>query len=92
VRNIVGRLLVVLAFGWAGGTNATLMDPVDVDGTPWLQPIDFLGATWNDIVQVCDPITGVCDGSFNGNDLTGWTWASEELRPPMAGPGRLGIW
>jgi hypothetical protein len=71
------RLLVVLAIsGWAGSISAALIDAVDVEGTKWLQPIDFHGYSWNDVSEVCDSSTGVCSGLLGPTDLTGWTWAS----------------
>lgn len=76
MSKLIGRLLVVLAFGWAGPASAALMDPVLVDGNEWLQPIDFINTSWTDIAGVCDPTTGECDGSVGSNDLTGWTWAN----------------
>jgi hypothetical protein len=73
---LVGRGLVVLAFGWAGSASAAPMPPVTVDERLWLQPLDFVNHSWNDIASVCDASTGVCNGSLGGNLLTGWTWAS----------------
>jgi hypothetical protein len=75
---ILNRLLVVLAFGWTGSASAALMPPVTVNGSQWLQPVDFDGYSWNDINTVCDATSGSCNGSVGGNDLTGWTWASVE--------------
>lgn len=72
---LIGRVLAVLAFGWAGSTSAALMPPVSVDGREWLQPADFLNLGWSDIATACHPGTGVCNGSLGGNLLTGWTWA-----------------
>lgn len=67
-----------MAFLWlslGASAHATLQPPVTVGSTEWLQPLDFLGYTWNDINSVCNSTTGVCSGSLGGNDLTGWTWA-----------------
>jgi hypothetical protein len=70
------RLLVVLAFCWAGSAAAALMPPVSVNGKEWLQPADFLNLSWSDIATACDSGSGVCNGSLSGNYLAGWTWAS----------------
>lgn len=63
---------MVLAFGWTGSASST---PITVDGKEWLQPIDFINLSWNDINGVCSGATGECNGSLNGNDVTGWVWA-----------------
>jgi hypothetical protein len=76
MSKLIGGLLVVLALGWVGSVNAALMDPVEVNGSEWLQPADFVGYSWGDIATVCDPVTGACNGSLGGDDLAGWTWAS----------------
>lgn len=76
MSKVIGRLLVVLALGWVGSVNAGLMDAVQVNGTEWLQPVDFVEYSRSDIATVCDPMTGACNGSLGGNDLAGWTWAS----------------
>jgi hypothetical protein len=73
---LLSKLLIVLSLCWVGSASAALMDPVQVNGTEWLQPVDFVGYSWGDIATVCDPITGACNGSIGGDDLTGWTWAS----------------
>ncbi len=52
------------------------MAPATVNGVEWLQPVDFVNLSWNDINTVCDATSGFCNGSLNGNDITGWTWAS----------------
>lgn len=45
----------------------------------WLQPIDFTGLNWSDIDLACPASSGgVCTGSLNGNDVSGWTWAGAE--------------
>jgi len=46
-----------------------------VDGREWYQPADLYGIAWDDIAEVCDPASGVCNGSVGGHDLTGWMWA-----------------
>jgi hypothetical protein len=64
------------------------------DGKEWLQPIDFTNLSWNDVNAVC-PV-GVCAGTLNGIDVTGYTWATVDdvnglfnsygIEPPI-GPG-----
>lgn len=66
---------VLLSVG-AGSANAAMLPPVTVNGLDWLQPVDFVGYSWNDINTVCDATSGLCNGSVGGNNLTGWTWAS----------------
>jgi hypothetical protein len=75
MSKLIVRLLVGLALGWTGSAGAALMPPVSVDDRLWLQPLDFVNNSWNDIAAVCDPTTGACNGSLGGNDVTGWTWA-----------------
>lgn len=72
---LIGRSLVVLAFGWVGPASA-LHIPVTVNGQEWLQPLDFVNLTWSGISQVCAPSSGLCGGELNGMDVTGYTWAS----------------
>jgi hypothetical protein len=76
MHSVYLRLLLVLTLGWAGTASATLMPPVTVGGNQWLQPLDFVNHSWNDIAAVCDRGTGICNGSLGGNVLTGWLWAS----------------
>ncbi len=77
MSKLIGRLLVVLAFGWAGSAGAM---PVTVDGREWLQPVDFVNLTWNDISGVCDSSTGNCNADALGAqpNMQSWTWASVE--------------
>lgn len=49
---------------------------VTVNGNEWLQPIIFANLAWNDINAICPD--GICVGSLNSYNLTGWTWASIE--------------
>lgn len=70
------RLFAALMFSWTGYAGAALMPPVPVGGNQWLQPLDFVNHSWNDIAAVCDRGNGICNGSLGGNVLTGWTWAS----------------
>jgi hypothetical protein len=51
-------------------------DILKVDGKEWYQPYLFLNLPWNDIRAVCPPPEGICAGTLNGYDMTGWTWAS----------------
>jgi len=74
----ISRLLVVLAFGWAGSVSATpITDTVTVDGKIWAQVDLFAGLSWNNIGAVCPG--GVCGtGTLNGFDMAGWHWASAD--------------
>jgi hypothetical protein len=71
----ISRLIVALAFGWVGSVSAAFLLPVQVNGQQWLQPLDFVNHSWNEMAAVCDPGTGLCSGSLGGSDLTGWMWA-----------------
>ena len=57
---------------------AALMTPVVVDGQEWLQPVDFVGISWNEIVQSCPKSQPVCTGNAlpNGQSVEGYTWAT----------------
>ncbi|MFT5709322.1 MAG: hypothetical protein ACI8QT_000008 [Halioglobus sp.] len=44
------------------------------DGKEWLQPVDFTNLSWDDVNAVCP--AGVCAGTLNGVDVTGYNWAS----------------
>ena len=74
MSKLIGRLLLVLAFGWTASVTATPI--VTVDGTDWLQPVDFDRLSWNDASSVCDTTTGACTGVLGSTDVTGYTWAS----------------
>ncbi len=77
-------------------STAALAQPVIKDGKEWLQPVDFVNLSWNDVALVCDPDTGLCDGELNNIDVTGYTWASVDdvnglfntygVTPPLVGP------
>jgi len=79
--------------------RAALLPPISVDGRDWLQPVDFEHTSWYDVAAVCDPTSGVCSGSLNGESLDGWYWASRSdvrhlfnyFLPPgvQMGPGDL---
>jgi|JI10StandDraft_1071094.scaffolds.fasta_scaffold169410_4 hypothetical protein len=73
----IGRLLVVLAFGWAGSAGAI---PVIVDGKEWLQPVDFVNLSWNTTAAVCNSTTGDCGPGALGAvaNMDTWTWASTD--------------
>ncbi|MEZ5567427.1 MAG: hypothetical protein R3E54_03655 [Halioglobus sp.] len=53
-------------------------DEVLIDGLAWRQLTDTAGAglSWNDVATVCPLNETPCDGTVNGVDVTGWTWAS----------------
>ena len=78
MSKLIGRLLVVLAFGWAGHVAAApIADIATVDGKNWAQVDLFVGLSWSDINNVCP--AGVCgNGTLFGFEMLGWTWASTE--------------
>ena len=49
-------------------------DVIEVDGKEWYQPYLFVDLSWNEINAICPD--GICNGTLNGYDLTGWFWAS----------------
>ena len=49
---------------------------ITIGDKQWYQPTLFPDLTWYEINAVCP--AGVCNGSLNGQDLTGWTWASTD--------------
>jgi hypothetical protein len=69
------KMLLPLLLLFSLRVEAIPLTTIEVDGNLWLQPIDFLGFTWDEIQAVCDP---VCDGALGGQDLTGWTWAETD--------------
>ena len=73
---VIGRLLVVLTFGWGGNASSgPITDVVTVDGVKWAQVDLFTDLSWNDISTVCPG--GVCGvGTLNGFDMDDWLWAS----------------
>lgn len=54
--------------------GAPITDMVVADGKEWAQPKIFIEASRDNLVAACPG--GVCAGSVNGYDVTGWTWAS----------------
>ena len=52
--------------------------PVRVDGKEWLQPINFVNYSYDQISEVCP--RGICEGNLPGSnvDLTGYFWASSK--------------
>ena len=96
MSKLIGRLLVVLAFGWAGHIAAApITDIVTVDGKNWAQVDLFTSLSWSDISSVCPG--GICGtGTLNGYDMYGWNWATTEelnkllnhyIGAPVMGPG-----
>ncbi len=80
-------------------STAALAQPVIIDGKEWLQPVDFVNLSWNDVALVCNPGTGLCDGELNNIDVTGYTWASVDdvirlfnaygVTPPLSSPSQF---
>ena len=56
--------------------NDPITDIITAAGFELAQVDLFTERTWHDIAAVC-PIwnNGICDGTLNGWDMTGWTWA-----------------
>ena len=74
MENRINRpLLLAFVLGWA--SCAAQAGPI-INGVEWYQPADITGYSWNEFNTVCP--TGVCTGSINSNDLTGWMWASAD--------------
>lgn len=47
----------------------------------WRQPVETAGSglfSYDNLTSnnVCDAVTGACDGVYDGVDFTGWTWAT----------------
>ena len=76
LARLPGEIACALLLLFVAQSHAGYMAPVSVDGRDWLQPLDFVDTSWNDVAAVCDPVTGICSGSLNGGSLDGWTWAS----------------
>ncbi|MEH6519419.1 MAG: hypothetical protein V7742_22305 [Halioglobus sp.] len=51
-------------------------DVIMADGKEWLQATLFKDLTWEEINSICP--AGKCkdNGNLNGNDMTGWKWAT----------------
>lgn len=67
--------LLALTLAWAPGALASTV----IDGREWRQLTETeveRGLSWASITKVCDPASGVCKGSLDNVDYTGWTWAS----------------
>lgn len=48
---------------------------VVIDSRSWMQVTETTNLSYNQMSTVCSTSTGVCNGSVNGIDLTGWIWA-----------------
>ena len=51
---------------------------IQVGDKIWRPLKETLGFSFLDMATVCNQTTGVCDGSLNGVDFSGWTWASQD--------------
>jgi hypothetical protein len=71
-------LFVMVLNSWSAASSAALMSPVLINGREWLQPVDFLNTSWNEVQSVCDVADGTCSGSVGSNSLDGWIWASTD--------------
>lgn len=47
------------------------------EGNEWAQPAQFVNLSWDEINARCPAPTGLCTGTLNGLDITGFTWASD---------------
>jgi len=78
MRTLIKGILLALLGGWVGSAAAvpiTDADIVTVNGTQWAQVDLFIELRWSDINAVCP--AGICgNGTLNGHDMLGWTWAS----------------
>lgn len=81
--NPLAKLVALCLMTWTISAQAILMPPVTVNDTEWLQPTDFLGVGWHTLAAVCDPGSGACSGLINGDDVTGWIWASRDEIYPL---------
>lgn len=81
-RLIAGRLFALLSLVLLvvvpHTATASLLPAVNVNDTRWLQPLDFVNTSWNEVAAVCSFADGTCNGSLNGHDLTGWVWADTD--------------
>lgn len=48
---------------------------VVIDSRSWMQVTETTNLSYNQMSTVCSTSNGVCNGSVNGIDLTGWIWA-----------------
>jgi hypothetical protein len=77
-----GLLTTLLLGSNAWGGPILPADIVTVGDREWAQPDLFLDLSWNDIDAVCPG--GICNGSLNGLDLNGWTWAEDDDTTELA--------
>lgn len=75
---------------------APFEDTVVVNGTTWYQPALFTNLSWDEINAVCPSGPCVPGSMLNGQDMTGWTWATVDdmntlfnsyIGTPELGPG-----
>jgi len=64
-------------------STAVSAEPVIRDGLEYLQPADFTNLSWNEVNAVCP--AGVCVGTLNAFDLTGFTWAGRDAYLALTG-------
>lgn len=98
--DIIVRLgwITLLCMAWGNPVAAapiSATDMVTVGNTRWAQPDLFLGISWDDVNDVCP--AGLCgDGTLNGHEVSGWSWATIEemnqlfnsyIGAPVLGPG-----
>lgn len=76
-KHIVMSALATLMCCSSATFAATVFD--DGHGKEWRQVTDTQGISWSDIASAC-PLNGIsaCNGSVDGVNLTGWTFASAQ--------------
>lgn len=52
---------------------------VVIDNRDWRQLTETTNITWNQMASVCDVVTGICNGTVAGVDVTGWIWADDNV-------------
>ena len=70
----IPTLIAILA--WPASTSALPLSTVHVGDQTWLQPLDFINTSWDDVAEVCDAFSGNCNGSIGDVSLDGWHWAT----------------
>ena len=92
----MGRVYKIMAVAILLFGSPSWAQSVIRDGKEWLQPIDFVGLSWDEVAAVCPASGGLCSGTLGGTDVTGYRWGSIDeiyalfnsygVSPPL-GPG-----
>lgn len=67
------RLLFILLLFSSSVSHAVI-----IQGNDWRQITETVGFTWSEVATVCPEGGGVCSGSLNSVDFTGWRWANTQ--------------